>query len=306
MQNKRETQHLENQNPMVLFSHSPGEIGFLETSGRLLHFFDREFLKIAKSVGAVEEYYPVLLKVDSLEKTGYLRRSPYHCIFCSSLKRDESMVRSILYKRGSDKAEYVRNLQEPEYTLSPSACFHVFEHYQNKTLADTRVVTLMQNVFRDEEETGWSEMERLRDYKIREIVFFGDPQYVRKKRETIMDLTKQFLEELGLPYQWEIATDAFMFAEMKRFEKYQRERKSKYELRLKCDEARTMAAASFNLHETAFTRPFQIKIDHLEETVSGCVGYGLERWILAFMYQFGGTPENWPEYVRRRLEDYEL
>lgn len=304
MQNKREALDLENQNPEVLFSHSPGEIGFYEFSGRLLHFFDREFLKIAKSVGAAEEFYPVLLKVDSLEKTGYLRRSPYHCIFCSSLRRDESMVRSVLYKRGSEKAEYVKELQEPEYTLSPSACFHVFEHYQNKTLEDTRVVTLMQNVFR-EEEKGWSEIERLRDYKIREIVFFGDPQFVRKKRETIMDLTNQFLKELGLPYQWEIATDAFMFAEMKRFEKYQREKRSKYELRLKVNGDRTMAAASFNLHETAFTKPFHIKINHLEETVSGCVGYGLERWILAFINQFGGTPENWPEYVRRRLEDYE-
>lgn len=301
MQHERKDPFSANQNQMQLFSDSPGEIGFYETTGKLLYFFDRELLRIAKLVGAEEEFYPVLLKKDTLEKTGYLRRSPYHCIFCSSLNREEKPVRSILYNRNENKMDYVGNLQEPQYTLSPSACFHVFEHYQNRTLSNTRVVTLRQNVFRDEEETGWSEVDRLRDYKIREIVFFGDSQYVTKMRKTIMDQTKILLEELGLFGQFEIATDAFMFAEMKRYEKYQRERKSKYELRLKCSKDKTTAAASFNLHETAFTRPFCIQIEHLEETVSGCVGYGLERWVLAFIYQFGNDPQNWPEYVRKRL-----
>ena len=260
-----------------IFSHSEGEIGFSGMIGILMNALDEEFRHIALSIGAEEEYYPVLLQRKSLEKTGYLKRSPRHCLFCANL------------------------YSEAEYVLSPSACFHVYEHYENCILSKMKVVTLRQNVFREEGDSSWREYGRLRDYSIREIVFIGNQKYVEKQRQIIMDKTKEFVEKLGMKYQFELATDAFMVPEMKKFQKIQLLKKSKYELLLPCREKGGLPVASFNLHENAYTRPFHIGVRELEQTVTGCVGFGLERWVLAFTSQFGYEVEKWPVYMREKL-----
>lgn len=260
-----------------VFSHSDGEVVFSGMMGALMNVLDKEFRQSALSIGAKEEFYPVLLHKKSLEKTGYLKRSPGHCLFCSSLHR------------------------EAEYVLSPSACFHVYEHYENCILPEMKAITLRQNVFREEGDSGWREYGRLRDYTIREIVFIGNQEYVEKQRQIIMDKTKELAEKIGLEYQFELATDAFMVPEMKRFEKIQLLKKSKYELLLSCGDQQRLAVASFNLHENAYTRPFHISVQKLNQTVTGCVGFGLERWVLAFVSQFGYEPEKWPVYIREKL-----
>lgn len=178
---------------------------------------------------------------------------------------------------------------------------HVYEHYENCTLSKMKVVTLRQNVFREEGDRSWREYGRLRDYSIREIVFIGSQEYVEKQRRIIMNKTKRFVEKLGLEYQFELATDAFMAPEMKRFEKIQLLKKSKYELLLSSREDERFAVASFNLHENAYTRSFHISVQGLGQMVTGCVGFGLGRWVLAFVSQFGYEAEKWPAYIRDML-----
>lgn len=263
-----------------VFSHSDGEIGFSRIMGTLMNVLDEEFRQIALSVDAKEEFYPVLLQRKSLEKTGYLKRSPEQCLFCSSLR------------------------SEAEYVLSPSACFHVYEHYQNCLLPRMKTITLRQKVFREEGDKGWREYGRLRDYTIREIVFIGNQEYVKKQRKMTMDRTKELVERIGLEYHLELATDAFMMPEMKKFEKIQLLKKSKYELILSCGREQRLAAVSFNLHENAYTRPFHICVQDIGQTVTGCVGFGLERWALAFVSQFGYESEKWPRYIQEKLDEY--
>ena len=78
---------------------------------------------------------------------------------------------------------------------------------------------------------------------------------------------------------------------------------SKYELRLNLSSDKQISTASFNLHGTAFTYPFNIGVSGVEEAVTGCVGFGLERWVIAFLCQFGTNPDNWPETVRKVWRD---
>ena len=70
---------------------------------------------------------------------------------------------------------------------------------------------------------------------------------------------------------------------MIKYKKYQKMEKSKYEVRVSYDKDHTLAAASLNLHGTAFTSPFHIKVKGVDNPVSGCVGFGIERWILIFL-----------------------
>jgi seryl-tRNA synthetase len=72
----------------------------------------------------------------------------------------------------------------------------------------------------------------------------------------------------------------------------------KYELRLASAEGRTVAAASFNHHQDHFGKAFSIRQQNGDTAHSGCVAFGWERWVIAFVAQHGLDEESWPLSVR--------
>lgn len=71
------------------------------------------------------------------------------------------------------------------------------------------------------------------------------------------------------------------------------------------NDEKALAAASFNLHGTAFTKPFNIKIRNVNYPVTGCIGFGIERWVLGFLAQYGLCEKNWPKDVRNYIRKCE-
>jgi hypothetical protein len=61
----------------------------------------------------------------------------------------------------------------------------------------------------------------------------------------------------------------------------------KYELRMDAGVAGRVAAASFNLHESFFAERFDIRLADGGPAASGCVAFGIERWMLACLAQLG-------------------
>jgi hypothetical protein len=75
----------------------------------------------------------------------------------------------------------------------------------------------------------------------------------------------------------------------------------KYELRLRvAPDGRSVAAASFNNHEQHFGRAFSIMLPSGEFAHSGCIAFGWERWVIAFVNQHGPDEESWPDVVRSK------
>ena len=72
----------------------------------------------------------------------------------------------------------------------------------------------------------------------------------------------------------------------------------KYELRLGSAEGRTVATASFNRQQDHFGKAFSIHLPNGDAAHSGCVAFGWERWVIAFVAQHGLDEENWPLSVR--------
>ncbi len=64
---------------------------------------------------------------------------------------------------------------------------------------------------------------------------------------------------------------------------------------------RTIACASFNLHERFFGAAFRIASTYGEAVASGCVGWGMERWMLACFAQHGFDPDGWPTWLADRV-----
>jgi seryl-tRNA synthetase len=262
--------------------------GMISLSGRaveLFEYFDKTFKEFAKELGAVEERYPVLLSNKTIQDTGYLKTSPQYIHCVNTVKEDMDILMSLGKKGNIEKCE--RDiLGSRQEVLSPSACFHVYENYRGKVLKEYTAVTLLQSVFRNEGRFNWREYGRLRDYHVREIVFIGSEDYVKESLIKLMDKTKKFIQRMGLSGEIKTASDPFVIPNMQRFKKLQLKNKVKYEARLNYSKEQQMSAASFNFHGKTFTYPFNIKVEMEEDTVTGCVGYGIERWVLAYLSQY--------------------
>lgn len=268
-----------------------GQIALINQAKRLFEFFDSSFAEIAKSFGAVEKLYPALIPVSAYQETGYLKTSPQYSIFCSSPYEDIDLLVD-LNKKVSDK-DIHESLSEPKFGLSPSACFHTYIEYRDKKLDNNTVVTFNQNVFRNEGRFCWDDYGRLMDYHVREIVLIGTEKFVADTRKAILEEARKFIEKIGLCGEIATASDPFVIPTMQKYKKLQMQEKSKYELKLLCSNEKKLACASFNFHGESFTHPFNIKVKDATPTVTGCIGFGIERWVLAYLAQFGTDANNW-------------
>ncbi len=264
------------------------EIGLL-----LYNFFDNCFKELIYDYNLKIRKYPTLLPITTYKDTNYLRSSPQYAILCKSVIEDMEN-----YKDNTNIEHY--KLAPALYALSPSACFHLYEELRNKELKKNTVFTFRQNVFRNEGRFNWNEITRMRDYNVREIVFIGDYEFVNSVRENILHRTKNLVENLGLNYQICVASDPFTIPKMLKYKKIQIANKLKYEIRLNVSENERVACGSFNLHGYNFSKSFNFSVAG-QDTVSGCIGFGIERWIICFLKQYGCNKNKWPKRVKEYI-----
>ena len=62
-----------------------------------------------------------------------------------------------------------------------------------------------------------------------------------------------------------------------------------------------LACGSINLHGNFFGKRFDIKGADGEPVQTGCVGLGIERWVLAAFTQHGFDERRWPEAIRKKI-----
>lgn len=273
-----------------------GNIAFSGVAEYLYRFFDKRFESIAMEYNAYCKVYPTLLPIEAYKKTGYLKHSPQYAIFCCSTFEDMNKLENL--DKNIDSYNWSSVLKNPIHALSPSACFHTYLEYENMVLDTNSVVTFNQNVFRNEGRFNYSEFGRLMGYHVREIVMIGSADFVLNIRKRILDEVINLLKQWEMCAKVSIAADPFIIPKMQKFKKIQKSEELKYEVRLNCSNEHEISVASFNLHGTAFTSPFNIKTADSENTVTGCIGFGLERWVIAFISQFGIDVNNWPSEIK--------
>lgn len=286
-------------NSNLIRNYGEGLISLQNNALNLYRYFDNIFKGFAFELGAVEKSYPTLLPMDAYKKTGYLKTSPQYSIFCCSPKEDIECLEHI--NSSIYSGTLLDTINQPEFALSPAACFHSYMELENSTVEKPCIITFNQNVFRHEGRFNWNDFGRLKDYHVREIVFFGDMEYVVHLRESVAKKTKQLIEDLNLNGRMCITFDPFVVPAMQKFKKIQIQEQSKYELQLSYTNNNYLAVSSFNLHGTAFTEPFNIYINGCPKPVTGCVGFGIERWVLAFLSQYGLDIKEWPQRVINSL-----
>ncbi len=134
---------------------------------------------------------------------------------------------------------------------------------------------------------------------MREIIAVGTPHVVESVRRKLMTRVQAWTRDLGLDGEIEVATDPFFTDESRGRLLMQQLLPLKYELRLRADRrGRTIAAASFNNHHDHFGKAFRIGLKSGQSAHTGCVAFGWERWVIAFVNQHGADARNWPVTVR--------
>ena len=227
---------------------------------------DRRFARWGVGSGAVETAYPSVLTVDELAGLDYFDNFPH--------------LASVVTGLGPDGGPEL----PARYALPSAACYSAYLDLSGSALAAPVRVTTVTSCFRREER--YEGLRRLYGFSMREIVCVGP-------RETVLDFLGEFrkrvasyLDALGLPYELAAATDPFFDPSGAR-SVMQKLFPVKEEFRY----GGSLAIASLNFHRNFFGERCRITLPDGGPAFTGCVAFGLERWLAALGEHFGADPE---------------
>jgi seryl-tRNA synthetase len=291
-----------------LYELDAGLVGFRGRLLRLFQFFADEFLALARDYRAEENHYPVLLPLGIFDEVGYFGHFPQQVTFCAHWPEDLPFLDGVVQAAracGRLPDEVLRDLVPPAHALKPAVCLPCYRQRRDAVLpAEGAIAVTMQNhVFRYE---GGSLRApgRLWDFTVRDVVFFGDASSVAARRQEVMSRVMDLCRELDLDATLQLANDPFFLDQTRDMRLYQRMGEVKYELLLSLPQRREeLAVSSFNLHRDFYTRVYNIRRDGGELAESGCMGFGIDRWVYAFVSQKGLDARRWPARVARRVDD---
>lgn len=243
----------------------------------LRDYLDATVCGWALELGATEETFPAEIALATLGRAGFTTAFPQKLMWAG--------------KPGDESAR------------PPAVCYHHYPCVSDGTLdGGESIVTAIGRCYRNEyDSTSPHPEERLAAFTMREIIAVGDAALVEKLRNELLARVRLWLNELSLRGRIEVASDPFFTSEARGRMLMQQMLPLKYELQLRVDrDGRSVAAASFNNHEQHFGRAFSILLPSGEFAHSGCVAFGWERWIIAFVNQHGPDEESWPDVVRSK------
>ena len=237
----------------------------------LARHFDSIVAGWSRELGAVEEVFSDAIALETLERAGFIEAFPQKLV-------------------GIDG--------DDDFARPPALCYHHYPHLASRVVDDAgSIVTVAGRCYRNEEDRTYP-LERLREFTMREIVAVGSESFVDTTRRDLIDRVGRWIVELDLEGFIEVASDPFFTRATRGRQLMQQLQPLKYELRLSSAAGRTVAAASFNHHQDHFGKAFSIRQQNGDAAHSGCVAFGWERWVIAFVAQHGLEEENWPLSVR--------
>lgn len=269
---------------------------------QLFRYFDTALAELERHWTTQELLTPTLIPADVLAKCDYFRSFPNTVTFACHLEPDAAVIsgfRARHEKKTTIDEEALADMARPEACLSPAVCYHVYHRNQGRTLPREGLAYNVRGKCFRYESSNLREMTRLWDFTMRELVFLGSSEKVLEERERCVQIVGEFLDDLGLATEIRTASDPFYIAPDASSKTYfQLTAETKYELSALLPNKRRLAIGSLNYHTDFFGRAFDINVEGVGPAFSSCIGFGLERFVCAFLAQHGHDPANWPDQVR--------
>jgi seryl-tRNA synthetase len=277
---------------------------------QLFRYLDTALARLERHWTTQELLTPTLIPADVLAKCDYFRSFPNTVTFACHLEPEAGVInafRARHEKRTTIDKEALADMATPEACLAPAVCYHVYHRNQGLTLPAEGIAYSVRGKCFRYESSNMREMTRLWDFTMRELVFLGTSDYVLQERERCVQIIGEFLDELGLAAEIRTASDPFYIAPDASSKTYfQLTAETKYELSAVLPSDQRLAIGSLNYHTDFFGRAFDIAVEGAGPAFSSCIGFGLERFVCAFLAQHGNDPSNWPDAARTALVEESL
>lgn len=177
--------------------------------------------------------------------------------------------------------------------LVPAMCYHIYPQLAGRAVSRLATFDLSGYCYRHERT---HEHGRLRAYRVRELLAVGTADAALAWRDERLERASAFFRGLGLSVRTEVAADPFFGPGGRLLRATQLEQQLKFEF--VCQIAATgdgTAIASANYHKDHFGIAFEIKALGGGVAHSACMGFGLERIVLALIHAHGHDRRNWPD-----------
>jgi len=283
-----------------------GQVALFGPALALFRYFDRRFREFGEFWNAQDILTPTLIPSEVLGRCDYFRSFPHNVTFACHLEGEAQVIDGFRSRHAAINhldTKSMGDMATPEACLSPAVCYHVYHMYEGQTLTDSlRVHAICGKCFRYEA-ANISDLRRLWDFTMREVVFLGARTSVLGQRDVAIERFSSFLDEHRLAGEIRTASDPFFVAPDAMAKTYfQLSSETKYEISLLLPGGERLATGSFNYHTDFFGKAFGVSVEGEGPMHSVCVAFGLERWVHGFVAQLGPRIEQWPDCVRSAPE----
>lgn len=239
-------------------------------AARTLEQLDKDFCGFFEVDKPEQIFIPAVIGGDVLCRCGYFSAFPDQILSLSAIGEDQMKT---VAETGTVRPD---QFSPQALYLTPAACLHFYPLLARRETISPMTLTARARVFRREVK-GVAPLTRLWDFTVREFVFVGGEAHVRARLEHARDTAFAYAQKLFTDVSLEIASDHFYPTPMNRVKaRLQRGNARKFEIVARFGE-RQIALASFNYHDLHFSGAFSFDQD--KTLVTGCAGFGLERWI---------------------------
>ena len=266
-----------------------------------IQFLDHALVKrFARAFNASEEKFPNVISVENLIKTNHLSSFPEHLNFVNNIHPNIEILDQFgEYAKSSESADFISEkiMETPQLIQNPSTCYHCYASRAGQKVNKNTVITALAGCHRYEG-ANHSQLGRLMEFSLREVIFLGEPNFIRETREECLRLIKKLAVDWEFGGVLQSENDPFFTSDFEIKAEHQRKMKMKYEFRAYIsDNDDGLAVMSSNLHGLTFSKTFNIESDDWP-VHTGCIGFGLERMIIALIAQHGVDPECWPKNLK--------
>ena len=274
---------------------------------RIFRYFDRVFEAYGMRWNAEPLNIPTLIPSRVLARCDYFRSFPQYVTFATHIKPEVEVIDSFCsrHQHAEDvDGQALADMHHPDTCLTPALCYHVYHMYENQTIpAGGTVHGVFGKCFRYES-TNMMDLRRLWDFSMREVVFIGGRTEVLTARDQSIESMAAILEDHRIAAEIRTASDPFFVAPDATAKTYfQLTSEAKFEVAAYLAHGERLAISSHNYHSDFFGRVFAVNVANDGGPMhSVCIGFGLERWVYAFLQQHGTDPSRWPDAMRNAPE----
>jgi len=275
-----------------LWEVTPGVSGLRGPVGALRREIEEALADIARAETPNEWCAPAGVSLETLERAQYFSSFPQWLSTASHLSSDEAGLQAIA--SSASPALAARSaVGAAEIALPPAVCYNTYAALADSTIEAPLLMTAQGTCWRHEGEAR-AALERGWAFTMREIVCLGTPWDVKSLLDRGVERASALAARLGLETEVVVASDPFFAPSARGRAALQRIKGLKHELVFRFPDGRPLAIASFNDHEEFFGDAFAITLSDGTPASSGCVAFGLERWLLAVLVAYGVNPADWP------------